>query len=318
MPPRGAGRGRRNPAGRGRRSDRNGGPVPDRPATGKAVSSVHVPLSDVDLRGRMGPVRPGGDRQRRERCSDRRVAAGCGGGVQRGRADARDRDRRWADPRRPAVPRVRRRRRGARPHGPDYGGPPCKGDCTGTATSKRSRPGQPPTRLPERAASTPTPGGSSTRPRAAIKERFPTWPSSPVALGPASLPREHLQPELVIIGGGFADAGESILVRRGKRWRSKGFLLREVVRIVLAELGHEVDGGRRTRRFETRSTPHSSCLSRHTRCFWPAITRPELASSHQGCPACLRRSATSGLVPRPTSGAALPEEVPMPLAVCAT
>lgn len=47
-------------------------------------------------------------------------------------------------------------------------------------------------------------------------------------------------PELVIIGGGFADAGELILGPARETLAVEGLPLpREVVRIVLAELGHE-------------------------------------------------------------------------------
>ena len=114
---------------------------------------LHVPLRDVELRGRMRSGRaPGGDPQRRERCRDRRVAARCREG---------------------RVPRGTCRTLGTgiggglildgRPfRGPfgrgaelghmvlDYVCPRCKGDCTGHGhfealrsgvSGKRARPG---------------------------------------------------------------------------------------------------------------------------------------------------------------------------------
>ena len=178
---------------------------------------------------------------------------------------ARDRDRRWADPRRPAVPRVRRRRRGARPHGRRLRRPAVQGRLHGERPLKRSRRvSRQRARALRRARR--APGGSSTRPRATSRSDFRPGRARAQARGRHRLPREHLQPGLVIIGGGFADAASSSGPAR-ETLAVEGLPLREVVRIVLAELGPRGgDGGRRThqvrdaRRHIVRASPGNTLL----------------------------------------------------------
>ena len=213
--------------------------------TGKAVSSVHVPLSDVDLRGRMVdrfglPV--GID-------NDGNVAAiaewqlgagrgasnvvlltlgtGIGGGLI---LDGR--------PFRGSVG-------GGAELGHmvlDYGGPPCKGDCTGNGHFEAFAAGSAANalaraRFGDHADARLLVDAAEAGDEGAISDLAELGHRLGAGIGSLV---NIFNPELVIIGGGFADAGEFILGPARETLAVEGLPLpREVVRIVLAELGHE-------------------------------------------------------------------------------
>jgi glucokinase len=213
--------------------------------TGRAVSSVHVPLTDVDLRDRIGqrfglPVGIDNDGNAAAIAEWKlgagrgastlvllTLGTGIGGGlILEGRPF-----------------------RGSVGAGAelghmvlDYGGPPCKGACTGNGHFEALAAGSAADALAEARFG----AGSDARRLVDEAEAGDQGARSDLAelghrlgAGIASLVN-IFNPELVIVGGGFSDAGELILEPARETLEVEGLPLpREVVRIVLAELGPE-------------------------------------------------------------------------------
>lgn len=213
--------------------------------TGRAVSSVHVPLSDVDLRGRMSdrfglPVGIENDGNAAAiaewqlgagRGASNVVLLTLGTGIGGGLIlDGR--------PFRGSVG-------GGAELGHmvlDYGGPPCKGDCTGNGHFEAFAAGSAANalaraRFGEHADARRLVDAAEGGDQGAISDLAELGHRLGAGIGSLV---NIFNPELVIIGGGFADAGELILGAARETLQVEGLPLpREVVRIVLAELGHE-------------------------------------------------------------------------------
>jgi glucokinase len=213
--------------------------------TGRAVSSVHVPLSDVDLRGRMTsrfglPVGIDNDGNAAAIAEWKlgagrgtsnlvllTLGTGIGGGLILDGRPFRGSVGAGAELGHMVL---------------DYGGPPCKGDCTGNGHFEAFAAGSAANALARArfgehadarrlvdAAEAGDEGAKSDL--AELGHRLGAGIGSLVNI---------FNPELVIIGGGFADAGELILGPARETLAVEGLPLpREIVRIVRAELAHE-------------------------------------------------------------------------------
>ena len=270
--------------------------------TGRAVSSVHVPLSDVDLRGRMSrfglPVGIDNDGNAAAIAEWKlgagrgasnlvllTLGTGIGGGLILDGRPFRGSVGAGAELGHMVL---------------DYGGPPCKGDCTGHGHFEAFAAGSAANALARRVLGrTPTPGGWSTKPRPAIRGDLRPGRARTQARSRHRLAREHLQPRA-----------------RDHRWRLRGrgrVHPRPGARdaggrgppVAAGARPHRARGARRrgrdgwcgARRLRGARRA-SSCLSRQ--CTPASGPRSRGARAHppphQGCRALPRRSASSGLV----------------------
>jgi glucokinase len=212
--------------------------------TGRAVSSVHVPLSDVDLRGRMSrfglPVGIDNDGNAAAIAEWKlgagrgasnlvllTLGTGIGGGLILDGRPFRGSVGAGAELGHMVL---------------DYGGPPCKGDCTGHGHFEAFAAGSAANALARARF------GADADARRLVDEAEAGDEGAisdlaelghRLGAGIGSLVN-IFNPELVIVGGGFADAGELILGPARETLEVEGLPLpRELVRIVLAELGAE-------------------------------------------------------------------------------